>query len=239
MPEYKNVHEAIVGVMGEIGYVQKSRAPGLGYNYAGEAALISALRPHMVEAGLYCYVSKVRDVQGTEFTTAKGTVMQLARLTAVVCFTHAPSETSIYVEAAGEGSDTMDKSFNKAMTGAYKYALRETFCIETGDDPDATPSEERQPGNRQGSRSPASGSAPEPKPDPWAGAEEWMLAVRDQLATWGMKVSDIPEVRALKAATVVATLNAWRTAVVPAGGDPFAMLTTIARQQFMKQEPKP
>src|SRR3990167_1905296 len=33
-----------------------------------------------------------------------------------------------------------DKSVNKAMTGMLKYALRQTFLIETGDDPDTAPS---------------------------------------------------------------------------------------------------
>ena len=33
--------------------------------------------------------------------------------------------------------DVGDKSANKAATGLLKYALRQTFLIETGDDPDA------------------------------------------------------------------------------------------------------
>jgi hypothetical protein len=37
-----------------------------------------------------------------------------------------------------------DKATAKAMTGAYKYALRQTFCIETGDDPDKDPSVDQE-----------------------------------------------------------------------------------------------
>ena len=63
---------------------------------------------------------------------------------ATLRFSHAPSGTSIDVTAVGEGSDAGDKGANKAMTGLYKYALRQTFCIETGDDPDKFASEERE-----------------------------------------------------------------------------------------------
>ena len=32
----------------------------------------------------------------------------------------------------------------KALTGAYKYALRQAFLLETGDDPDRQPSHEQE-----------------------------------------------------------------------------------------------
>ena len=50
----------------------------------------------------------------------------------------------IDVTAPGEGADSGDKSGNKANTCAYKYALRQTFVIETGDDPDEEASEKSQ-----------------------------------------------------------------------------------------------
>jgi hypothetical protein len=56
---------------------------------------------------------------------------------------HVHSDTYIDIQTTGEGADSGDKSSNKAMTGGYKYALRQVFCIETGDDPDKYPSEER------------------------------------------------------------------------------------------------
>ena len=49
--------------------------------------------------------------------------------------------SSIDIQVAGGGHDSTDKKTYKALTGAYKYALRQTFMIETGDnDPDKTPS---------------------------------------------------------------------------------------------------
>lgn len=142
MSEEKNIHEAIVAVMKEVGYVQKQKAAELRYTFAGEAALIAALRPPMVEHGIYMAVIEIKDIQTLQYTTKSGTSMFKVSLVAVIRFTHAPSGTFTDVMATGEGADSGDKSFNKALTGAYKYALRETFCIETGDDPDKYPSEE-------------------------------------------------------------------------------------------------
>lgn len=141
----KNIHEAINAVMQEVGYVRKSRAANLNYTFAGESALISALRPAMVENGIYMHVMEIKNVTRESYTTAKGTAMVNTVISAIIRFTHAPSGTSVDVASTGEGSDAGDKSANKAMTGLYKYAMRQTFCIETGDDPDKFASEEHLP----------------------------------------------------------------------------------------------
>jgi hypothetical protein len=134
--ESSNIHKAINKVMEEVGYVKKNKSPNLNYTFAGEAALISALRPAMVEQGIYMHVLEVKDIRIGSYNTKSGTAMTNTVVSAMVRFTHAPSGTFVDVAAVGEGSDAGDKSANKAMTGLYKYALRQTFCIETGDDPD-------------------------------------------------------------------------------------------------------
>lgn len=137
-----NVHEAIIQVMEKVGYVQKQKVGGLPYAFAGERALIKALRPTMIEQGLYVHVSNVEEIQRNEYASKSGTTMTNILIHGVVRFTHAPSDTHIDVHATGEGADAGDKAANKASTGLLKYALRQTFLIETGDDPDATGSEE-------------------------------------------------------------------------------------------------
>ncbi len=153
-----NIHTAINKVMQEVGYVQKEKAGGLPYSFAGESALIKALRPPMVENGLYMYLSEILNLNSEVFTNKKGTVMNRVILTAKIKFQHAPSQTSIDVVEAGEGMDAGDKATNKALTSAYKYALRQTFCIETGDDPDKQPSSEQE---RDKKTSPAAGPVEE------------------------------------------------------------------------------
>ena len=140
----KNIHEAILAVMAEVGYVQKESAPALKYTFASEAALIRALRPVMVKHGVYCYVLDLPSLTQEAFTTKHDTLMNRTTTHGVVRFVHALSETFIDAHASGEAMDAGDKSANKAATGLLKYALRQTFLIETGDDPDETPSEEQE-----------------------------------------------------------------------------------------------
>lgn len=149
----KSIHEAINAIMGQVGYVQKQRGQNLNYTYASESALIEALRPEMVSHGVYMTVDEITNVSREQYATAKGSVMNSVCMLGKVRFTHAPSETSIVVWSHGEGADSGDKASNKALTGLYKYAIRQTFCIETGDDPDKYPSAEQE---RE--------SKPQPKP---------------------------------------------------------------------------
>lgn len=162
--EPKNIHEAIAAIYKQVGYVQKTRNANLNYSFAGEASLIEAIRPHMVEYGVYMYVKDISDVTHEWYTTDKGKQMLNTTLKAVISFVHAPSQTFIDVVAVGEGSDTGDKSQNKALTGAYKYSLRQAFMIATGDDPDSessagmerkagTPSQKIVSGNGQRTKS--------------------------------------------------------------------------------------
>ena len=157
MTEHKDIGQAIAAVMAEVGYVQKETTAALRYSFASEAGLIHALRPAMVKHGIFCYVSDVLDVKQDTFETAKGSVLNRATVRGTVLFTHAPSGTSIDAHATGEGMDMGDKSVNKASTGMLKYALRQTFLIETGDDPDAFSSEEQE------QVAPVKSAAPMPK----------------------------------------------------------------------------
>lgn len=132
----ENIYTAINEIMNEVGYIKKKRASGLNYTYAGEAALIQAIRPEMVEHQVIMFVQNFELLSEEPYTTSNKKIMHDVKVKAEIVFHHAPSDTKIIVSALGEGADTSDKATNKAMTGAYKYALRQTFCIETGDDPD-------------------------------------------------------------------------------------------------------
>lgn len=140
--EPQNVYEAIVAVMQNVGYVQKVKTAGLNYSFASEADLIAALRPHMVAVGLTCRpVSQVL-IADTEFTAKSGSIGRRILMAVTWEFVHAKSGSSAQVVTHGEGMDFGDKATNKAMTDSMKYALRQTFVMETGDDPDRTSSEE-------------------------------------------------------------------------------------------------
>lgn len=139
-----NIYEAVAAIMNKVGYVQKQRAANLNYSYAGEAALIEAIRPWMVEYGVIMYVSEYSELLQTPYRSKSDTPMMNAVVRGKVVFLHAPSNTFIEAAAVGEGSDSGDKAFNKAQTGMFKYAIRQTFMIETGDDPDKDPSDQME-----------------------------------------------------------------------------------------------
>jgi len=152
MTDHKNIQEAILAIYKEVGYVQKEKSQNLNYTFASEKEFIKALRPVMVDNGVTVYVKEMNQIVQTEYTTRNSAVMLRTNIHGVVCFTHV-SGSFIDVESYGEGADSGDKSTNKAMTDLYKYALRQTFMIETGDDPDKDASE-------------PAGKAPEKKSDP-------------------------------------------------------------------------
>lgn len=137
------IHAAIAQVYSKVGYVQKTGQMTAGparYSYAGERDFIEAIRPELVAAGIYMHVNRVREVKHEVLPTKNGTTNRVT-LIGTVRFAHTDG-SFIECEATGEGMDTGDKASGKAMTNMFKYALRQTFCIETGDDPDDTPSEE-------------------------------------------------------------------------------------------------
>lgn len=147
IPPYpaRNVEEAIALVYAEVGYVKKTPSPELRYSYASEAELIAALRPAMVKNGLSVSVQDVKLLHNEVFETTRGTKMNRVLVSGLVAFTHTGGGMR-HVSSLGEGSDAGDKATYKALTGMYKYALRQTFCIETGDDPDKVLSDDMERG---------------------------------------------------------------------------------------------
>ena len=75
------------------------------------------------------------DIQRTSTTTSKGSCLNYATATIEYNF-YDESGESISVTVVGEGMDSGDKATSKALSIAYKYAMFQTFCIPTEDDPD-------------------------------------------------------------------------------------------------------
>lgn len=144
-------------VMSAAGYIQKEKKEGLNYTFASEAEIISKVNPAMVANGLAIAPAGIYVItfDGIE-VGSKGTRMGHMLAIFVFRLTHKSGQWED-IHVLGEGADMMDKAANKAMTAAYKYALRQAFCIETGDDPDYTPS----PPNTEG-RNQLPASAPTP-----------------------------------------------------------------------------
>ena len=141
---HSSLDEAMLGVMLDVDYVQKQKSPGLNYSFAGEAAIIGVLHQAMAKHGVTVTPTAVETVVREAYQTAKGGSMNRVILKMTYTFTHALSGDTRQAVSMGEAADSGDKATAKAMTIAFKYALRQSFMLETGDDPDTTPSAEVQ-----------------------------------------------------------------------------------------------
>lgn len=145
----KSLAEAMNRVMQHVGYIQKKGTVtvGQGYKFAGEAQFIEAIRPELVEQAIVVCPVNMEVLASEVFPNSSGKPQNRIVLRVTFRFTHAPTGQTLDVVTCGEGIDNGDKATNKAMTGAMKYALRQAFVIETGNDPDDTPShtQERAP----------------------------------------------------------------------------------------------
>lgn len=140
-----NIGEAFLAIMKEVGYVQKAgelKINGkLQYKFAGERQLIEALRPALLKYNVICIPSEATSRE-TVVVAEDGRKTFRTIVDYTFVYTHVPSQTHIQVAVVGEGVDTGDKSAYKAATGALKYALRQPFLIETGDEPEVHEIEE-------------------------------------------------------------------------------------------------
>jgi len=154
-----------IGMIGAIGKDKKNAQQG--FMYRGIDQVYNALNPVMSELGIF-FTPEILEQRREERTTKSGTVLYYTVLT--VRFTaYAPDGSNVSMTVIGEGMDSGDKSSNKAMSVAMKYAMFQLFCIPTEEmkDPDAEvhtgilPKE-----NPEKKPEPAKKQEPEAKPDP-------------------------------------------------------------------------
>jgi len=182
MTTHKNLAAAMNAVMAEVKYVQKDKQMqgGGGYRYASDEAFIDALRPALVSHGIVVAPVGVEMLAAEQYTTKSGAPMNRMVVKITYRFLHAASGEYLDVVTLGESADSGDKCANKCMTAAQKYALRQAFTIETGNDPDDTPSEQAQR---------AAPPKPEPKPadtetDPVKGRTAFAALLEAKGQTW-------------------------------------------------------
>lgn len=134
--EAPQIHAAISAIMGEIGGVAKTRKnEQQGYKFRGIADITLACQPLMAKHGVHVSPHSVVSEQVTERTTSKGNLMLHIRQQIEFRFYHRDG-SFIQCVTTGEAMDSGDKTSNKVMSAALKYALTQTFCIPE-DDPDA------------------------------------------------------------------------------------------------------
>lgn len=131
------VHEAIIAVMADLGSIAKEKKNAQqGYNFRGIEDVYNTIHPILSKHGLFS-VPTVLDMKREERTTKSGSNLIYTVLTILYTF-FADDGSSLSLTVIGEGMDSGDKSCNKAMSVAHKYAFFQMFAIPTQDldDPD-------------------------------------------------------------------------------------------------------
>ena len=128
-----NLREKFAEVRRRLGYVQKrGHNERHNYSYVTAADLAGSVGDILAELG----VVVIPQLQSISTEPPRSSSERIARIVMNYRFVDAKSGEELTVRVAGEGADAGDKAPYKAMTGALKYALLQSFLLATGDDPE-------------------------------------------------------------------------------------------------------
>lgn len=134
------VYAAIAAVTADLsrGGISKDRQnKEQGYRFRGIDDVYNALSPALARHGL-CILPRVRRREASERSTASGKPLFVTVVTVDFHLVAAADGSRHVIRTVGEAMDLADKSTNKAMSAAYKYACMQAFAIPTeGEDQDA------------------------------------------------------------------------------------------------------
>lgn len=141
-----NIYQAITAIMSEGYAIEKTKKnQKQGFLYRGIDDVMNTFQPLFSKHHVFL-VPEVIDQQRHERSTKEGNTLLYSVMRIKYTF-YADDGSSISAVVVGEGMDSGDKSSNKAMAAAMKYAMFQVFCIPTEEmnDPDAdTPPESSQ-----------------------------------------------------------------------------------------------
>lgn len=106
------------------------------YNFRGIDDVYNVVSPLLAKNGL-CILPRVLSHHCVERQTKNGSPLFYTTLDVEFDFVCAADGSSHTVRTVGEAMDSADKSSNKAMSAAYKYAVMQAFAIPTEGDNDA------------------------------------------------------------------------------------------------------
>jgi hypothetical protein len=119
-----------------LGYIQKRGLNEVhSYRYVTAADIAGAVGDILAELGVVV-LPRLESISHEPARNGRSEAEHLARVVMAYTFTDVDTAEEITVKVAGEGLDAGDKAPYKAMTGALKYALLQSFLLATGDDPE-------------------------------------------------------------------------------------------------------
>lgn len=130
------IFSAIPKIMATVGSIAKTRKnQSQGYAFRGIDDVYEALQKLLAENGVF-FSPQVLEYHREEKQTKNGGVLTVTIIRCEFTF-YADDGTYFKSITLGEGMDSGDKSSNKAMSAAVKYALLEVFCIPTSEPKDS------------------------------------------------------------------------------------------------------
>lgn len=106
-----------------------------GYNYAMAADIYDAVRSELARR-FVLMVPRMEKCDFTDLPTKAGGTQKLCTVYVRFEFTDCETGEVLPITSIGQGTDSGDKAAYKAMTGATKQCLIQTFLIPTGEDPE-------------------------------------------------------------------------------------------------------
>ena len=143
--ETKLIYTAINAAMKQVGHIGKEKEnTQQHFMFRGIDQVMNTMKSVLEDNGIFI-VPEVIDTQREERTTKSGGTL-IYTVHKIKYHFIATDGSEVCATVIGEGMDSADKSSNKAMAVAFKYACFQVFCIPTEemakDDPDAYSPEE-------------------------------------------------------------------------------------------------
>lgn len=147
-----NIYEKMSNITNEVEKVAKKLKVGTGttsYKAVAEVDVLEAVKEKEHKYRIYSYPKDriledqqiIKKIGYDKDGNPKDTHTFYSKIKTTYCFVNIDKpEEEITTIVFSEGIDTGDKGSGKAMTYADKYSLLKAYKIETGADPDATPS---------------------------------------------------------------------------------------------------
>lgn len=135
MSVYKAIN-AVQAALAKEGISKGRKNQQQGYSFRGVDDIMNVLSSLLAEHHL-CILPRIISRECVERTTAKGGLLFYSVVMAEFDLVSAIDGSKHTIATVGEAMDSADKSSNKAMSAAYKYACLQAFCIPTEGDNDA------------------------------------------------------------------------------------------------------
>lgn len=116
--------------LSKIGIQKDSKNKFDNYMFRGIDAVYNTVSPILAKHGLLI-LQRVLDCSTVERLSKDGKTLFFSTVNVEFDLVSCSDGSKHTIKTVGEGMDRSDKSINKALTAAYKYALFQCFCIPT------------------------------------------------------------------------------------------------------------